>query len=174
MAGASYVIGTWDDDDLRALEKQEFAKLRWNPASRLIVVNGPRGKLVIRFGIVDESEKFIRLKEPLKRPVHVSVPLLRATIHDPATFIQGHISNAVRRARKVAKGFEGVGIVIGDESKHYSSLLSVGENVLVATDVEPRVAGPEGKEATVVTPVEVEEAERVREQLMALRDVRCV
>ncbi len=56
LAGASYVIGTWDDDDLRALEKQEFAKLRWNPASRLIVVNGPRGKLVIRFGIVDESE----------------------------------------------------------------------------------------------------------------------
>ncbi|MBA3352569.1 MAG: hypothetical protein H0U23_09130 [Blastocatellia bacterium] len=168
LAGASYVVGSWDDDELRMLEKQDFAELHWNPACRLIVVNGPNKKLVIRFGIVDTSEKFIRLKEPLKRPVHASVALLRAKVHDPVEFIFQHIADPVRRGHKVAKGFERVGLLIGDETKPYSSLLSIDGSKLIATDIEPRVAGPTGAEATVIKPVKDEEAQRVREHFKAV------
>ncbi len=167
MAGATYVIGTWDNNELRRLQNENFAKLRWNPACRLIVVNGPNGKLVIRFGVLDNSGKFIRLKEPLKQPVHVSVALLRATIHDPADFILENLSNPVRRARKIAKGIERVGLIIGDETKNYSSLLSIEGDTLFSTDVEPRVAGSTGAEATVVREVEEAEAERVRQYFKA-------
>jgi hypothetical protein len=168
LASASYVLGNLDDNLLSELEQQDFQKMTWLPATELIVINGPNGKLVIRFGNLDQSGTFLRFKVVLKKPCYASIALLRATLHDPIEFVSQHLSNPIRRAHKVAKDVELIGLLIGDETKHYSSLLSVEPGRIISTDIEPRVAGGAGKEATVIKAVEGEESEKTRESIRAL------
>jgi hypothetical protein len=165
LAGAFYVVGNLDDAHLEELRKQNFAALRWQPDYRLIVISGRGGKSLLRFGLVDESEHFIQFRVPLKPPLHACVSLLRASVHDPRQFLLHNLTAPVRRVHKVTRGTKFVGLLIGDESKHYSSLLSLDGDRVVATDVEPRVAGGGGAEASVIEPVSEAEAEGVRSAL---------
>lgn len=166
LAGAYYVLGgNLDDDLLREVGQQDFRTMQWKSECRLIVVNGQKvgdgrkGKLLIRFGRVDESERFIRLvNSESGRTVFASLPLLRATHHDPADFVLRNLSGRICRARKITKQIDQVGLVIGD-SERFASLLSLKGDNLLAIDVEETGTG---REATVLTPVADQEANGVR------------
>lgn len=165
LSGASYVVGTIDDALLREVELFAQRKAKWKGGRKLIVINGANGKLVIRFARLDVSGQFLEFKPPLQETNFASLPLLRATAHDPAAFVREHLGNPVRRISKVKKGTRHIGLVIGDEACPYSSLLSIEKDCLVATDVEPRIAGGGGREATVVFAVDDVESERVRAEI---------
>ena len=158
ITGASYVLGSVDRDLLREVETADCAKLEWNVACSLFTINGPAGKMVTRFGHLDSTGHFIRLRPPLaSHYVYASLTLLQANAYDPAAFLSQQLSNPIRRVTKVAKPGRPyfTGILVGDDTKHYSSLLSwdPDNESLVLTDVEPRKAGGGGREESQVDSV---------------------
>ncbi len=165
LAGASYVVRTINDDELRRVERQDFAKLQWRPESRLFVIRGAAGKLVARFGVLDKSECFMRLREPVRKPVFASLALLHAEAYEPAEFVLKHLQNPIVSIYKPAKRLSYVGLSIGDREKRYSAVLSLKGDCLLAIDFEPTVGGGGGREATTGGPVNHSRAEVERTAL---------
>jgi hypothetical protein len=64
LTGASYVLGSLDPDLLRETEKTDFKGLGWSSTCSLFTINGPAGKMVIRFGHLDSTGRVIRRRPP--------------------------------------------------------------------------------------------------------------
>lgn len=164
VSGASYVLASINDvllDDLKAVD---FSMVHWQPHPKLVVVKGARGKLLIRFARVDESGRFLEFKPALKKPTFASVALLNAEVHDPVDFVVSNTNAPIRRIRKIRKKKSIAGIHIGDESASYSSLLSIDDGRLIATDIEPDPKGGDGIEATEFVPITESEVIQIRGQ----------
>lgn len=155
---AIYVVGSFDEKLFTEIEDkcraQVFAALSWLPDPRLILLSGPNGKQAIRFADLDASGRFLRFFTKPRQTVYSSLPLLKATAHDPLIFLREHLSSPVIHATKLSKsGLKGTGIVIGNSESDFSALLILEQDRLRILDVQPKERGSK-HEYTLVKPVD--------------------
>ena len=168
--GAAYAVGTLDDQELAAIESHDFSQTSWNDNLSLVHLHGPNGKQLIRFGFLDRAGKWVRFLDQLRRSKYASLALLKATAHEPLEFAQQQLQSApfVHAQKPHKPAASGIGFVVGDTAKHYSSLVIVEAGRLRVVDLEPRVAGGGGREFSHVTPVNNETAKRTREAFLGI------
>lgn len=93
LAGCAYVFNSnLDDQALREVESTDFSQLSWQLDCKLLTIEGPSNKLLVRFGWLDQSLRFLRFKVPLQPSKHSSLELLRARAFDPVAFVSEHLS----------------------------------------------------------------------------------
>lgn len=151
---AIYVVGSIDEKLFAEIEqkcrKQEFSALAWLPEAHLILLSGPNGKQAIRFAHLDSSGRYLRFFAKPRQPVYSSLPLLKATAHDPITFLREHLSSPVIHATKPFKNnLKFTGILTGDAESYISALLVLEPDRLRAVDVQPIERGSKDAYTTV-------------------------
>lgn len=152
---AIYTIGKIDDTLFNEVAETNFGSVNWTPSQSLILISGPSNKTAIRFAQVDETGRYLRFYGKPQHPTYSSLPLLRATAHDPIDFLRRHLSNSVIRTKKFSGNNKtAVGLAIGDSTAYISPLLVAEDERLYVVDIQPIERGA-GHEFTDVSAVDL-------------------
>ena len=167
---AIYVIGTIVDALFAEIEQKcqqgDFASVAWQPAPRLILITGANGKQLIRFAQLDPTGRYVRFFGKPRTPTYSSLPLLKATAHDPLDFLRQHVSTPFFQARKpFNNNKKGTGILLRNSESPYSALLILEADQLRTMDIETNEKGHKSS-FTILTQLEAtaEAAERAKFQ----------
>jgi hypothetical protein len=127
----SYVLRSFDPDEFDRVNQFDFSKLKFGEEEFVVVARGTQGTLA-KLARVTGDRQFARYFGGK----HVSVALLEGEVFSQAEFIRSIAQNPTLRVVRARDSKEFVGILHGDRTKNYKSLVYPVPNGFLILDLE--------------------------------------
>jgi len=129
-SSGSYVLSSLEVNELDLLQKTDFSKLQFGGEDHVVVARGPKGSLV-RFARVTSDCKYGKFLGKF-----VSIRLINGEVFTKTDFIRSIAQNPTLRVVHVSSATDYVGVLHGDRTKKYKSLIYRTSNGFLSLDLE--------------------------------------
>jgi hypothetical protein len=131
LSSGSYVLRSFDPDEFARIQALDFSKMQFSDEDFVVVAHGPQGTLA-KFARVTKDRKFARYFGGK----HISAALIEGQVFSKSEFIQSIAQNTTLRVVHLSTGKEYLGILHGDISKAYKSLVHPVRGGFLLLDLE--------------------------------------
>ena len=130
-SSGSYVLRSFDADELDRVQKLDFSKLEFSEVDYVVVALGPQGSLA-KLAKVTSDRKFARYFGGKCVPV----ALIEGEVFTRSDFIKSLAQNSTLRVTRLSDAKDFVGILHGDIAATYKSLIYPAPTGFFSLDVE--------------------------------------
>jgi len=131
LSSGSYVLRSFDPDEFARVQTLDFSRMHFGEEDFVIVANGPQGSLA-KFARVTKDRMFARYFGGK----HISVALIEGEVFSKSEFIRSIAKNPTLRVAHISTAKEYVGILHGDISATYKTLVYPLANGFLLLDLE--------------------------------------
>ncbi len=131
LSSGSYVLRSFDPDEFARVQTLDFSKMQFSEEDFIIVANGPQGSLA-KFARVTKDRKFARYFGGK----YISAALIDGEVFSKTEFIQSIAKSSTLRVAHVSTAREYVGVLHGDISATYKTLVYPSSIAFLLLDLE--------------------------------------
>ncbi|HEV2247237.1 MAG TPA: hypothetical protein VGW37_11350 [Terriglobia bacterium] len=131
LSSGSYVRRSFDPDEFAHVQTLDFSKMQFSDEDFVVVAHGPQGTLA-KFARVTKDRRFARY---FGRK-YISVALIEGEVFSQREFVRSIANNPTLRVAHVSTAKEYTGVLHGDISATYKSLVYAASSGFLLLDIE--------------------------------------